>query len=129
MRPLTPNVRRLLALAGLWSDSPCIPCGARGIMTAEHALYATPDGRQGMGARQLGDYWAIIPACPTCNVSGAKGKNAWVALRVGERFGLLTAPQKDYLAVLERRYSDADYDAVSRRIDAWTDALKEAKKL
>ena len=129
MRPITPNIRRHLARAGLWdADATCLPCGRVGQCTAEHALYHTPDGRQGMGARQMNAVWAIIPACWRCNVSGEKGLNAYCALRLGEGMELLSAAQTQYLDVLSDRFGGDEYDAVRRRVAYWQQKLKETQR-
>ena len=129
MRPIPPKIRRVLTLAGLWdADAICLPCGCRRGCQAEHALYETPDGRQGMGAAQLNEVWAIIPACPTCNTDGPKRLNAYCALLVGERMGALSAAQEKYLKTLKYQFKGRGYDAVRRRVGFWCETLGRAGK-
>ena len=105
----------------------CLACGFRSAgIHAEHALYETGDGRQGMGARQCGDVWAIIPACPSCNYEGVKRLNAYAALMTGEALGKLTEPQQAYLGRLKTQFAEARFDGVRRRAAHWAEKLREA---
>ena len=127
MRRMTPSIRRRIALAGLWTDMPCLPCGCRSSgIQAEHALYETGDGRQGMGAPQLNEAWAIIPACPSCNFRGVKRMNAYCALLTGEALSALSPPQEGYLRLLKEEFAGGEYDGLRSRVARWTAALKEA---
>ena len=129
MRPISPTIRRHLARAGLWdADSVCLPCGRGGQCTAEHALYVTPDGRQGMGARQMNAVWAIIPACWQCNVAGEKALNAYCALLLGKGMDCLTEQQAHHLEALGVAFKGEEYDAVRRRVAHWQQKLKETQR-
>ena len=79
-----------------------------------------------MGARQLNEIWAIIPACPKCNVAGDKLLNQYCALMLGDAMGALSPAQQTFLSALKDAYEDADYDPVRRRIGEWVRQLEWA---
>ena len=87
MRPISAKVKKILQRADLWGF-PCLVCGKVGSTQAEHALYHTESGWQGMGAKQVDDECAIIPLCRVCNNSNKSKPERYVmCCYLYEKFG------------------------------------------
>ena len=131
MKGIPPKVKRTLSIAGAWlPEAQCLMCG-KPAPQVEHAIYNTPDGRQGMGAARSQELWAIIPSCDDCNRNGIgeqKRRNALQALRVGFALGRLNEEQTKYMLLLEKEVGNVGL--LSReRTRWWANKIREAEAL